>query len=176
MLSSEFLLDLASSIRSSLEYFGENLASEITAGQKSSDKDPAKSTSLSAPQILTKKAYEQKHFVDTLFGFIDRGPVGLNDFCSRIGADVQKFSSLRTSIDKSFKPSREVVILFCMALELSLEDTQKLLAAICRPFDNLEIYDLVIMFCIKHKVYDIDDVNAALQCFNLKSIPEYRQA
>jgi hypothetical protein len=57
-----------------------------------------------------------------------------------------------------------------LALELNKNETDELLNASGYSLLGNDIFDLVIQFCIKKKIYDINNVNQALDYFSLKPL------
>jgi hypothetical protein len=62
------------------------------------------------------------------------------------------------------------VIALAMALELNKKETDKLLSSAGFTLSESETFDLVIQFCLEKKIYDIHDVNHALDYFSLKPL------
>jgi hypothetical protein len=62
----------------------------------------------------------------------------------------------------SYHPGKKTVITFGLALELDINDMEKLLESAGFCFNTCSIADLAIMYCVEHKIYDIFTVNALL--------------
>lgn len=58
-----------------------------------------------------------------------------------------------------------------LSLELNKKETDELLASAGYSLSESETFDLVIQFCLEKKIYDIHDVNQALDYFSLKPLP-----
>ena len=56
-----------------------------------------------------------------------------------------------------------------MALDLDKEQADRLLRAAGYSLSESETFDLVIRFCLEKGIYDMDDVNEALDYFSLKN-------
>ncbi|NLL37800.1 MAG: hypothetical protein GX256_09805 [Fretibacterium sp.] len=165
MLSSEFLLDLAARIRQALETSKEFYASELDEGaQLPEDVNlPCGSSSpASQPEELRGDVFYRK-----LFELSEQSGVSVSDACSRLGLTL---SALEEALGrkKSLPSSRETAMAFALALELDPGQAEELLVAAGYAFDDQEVYDHVILYCIEHRVFALQDVNEALQCFNLK--------
>jgi hypothetical protein len=57
-----------------------------------------------------------------------------------------------------------------VALELNKNQTDKLLSAAGYSLSDSDTFDLVIQFCLEKKIYDIHQVNQALDYFSLKPL------
>jgi hypothetical protein len=57
-----------------------------------------------------------------------------------------------------------------MALELNKKETEKLLSATGYSLSDSDTFDLVIQFCLEKKIYDLNNINHALDYFNLKPL------
>jgi hypothetical protein len=69
-----------------------------------------------------------------------------------------------------YQPSKRTVVALCLSLELSEEETGDMLSAAGFSLSDSERFDLVSQFCLEKKIYDIDDVNQALDSLKLKSL------
>jgi hypothetical protein len=61
-------------------------------------------------------------------------------------------------------------ITFALALELDYKEAIKLIQAAGYMLWDSETFDLVITFCFERKIYNISDVNLALDYFSLKPL------
>lgn len=110
----------------------------------------------------------QPSFRQVLFGYIDTKGASDADIYKKAGIDRRHFSKIRSKSD--YRPGRNTVIALAMALELNKKETDKLLGSAGYSLSESEVFDLVIQFCLEKKIYNIDDVNQALDYFSLKPL------
>lgn len=67
---------------------------------------------------------------------------------------------------KDYKPSKNTVLCFAIALELNLFETQHLLSTAGYALSNSNKFDVIIQYFISHKQYNIFDINQTLFEFN----------
>jgi hypothetical protein len=107
-------------------------------------------------------------FNQLLFSFIDKKGASDPDIYKKAGIDRRHFSKIRSNPD--YRPGKNTVIALALALELNQKETDKLLSSAGYSLSDSDIFDLVIQFCIEQKIYDIHDVNQALDYFSLKPL------
>jgi hypothetical protein len=107
-------------------------------------------------------------FQQVLFSLIDKKGANDSDIYKKAGIDRRHFSKIRSNPD--YHPSKNSVIALSIALELNKKETGRLLSAAGFSLSNSVIRDLVIQFFLEKKVYDIDDINQALDYFSLKPL------
>ncbi|PFA67095.1 hypothetical protein CN378_12015 [Bacillus sp. AFS015802] len=112
--------------------------------------------------------HKSPSFSEKLFQHIDgKGETDASIY-KKAGVDRKHFSKIRSIPD--YKPSKRTVVALCLSLELSEKDTEDLLSAAGFSLSDSDRFDLVIQFCLEKKIYDIDDVNQALNSLNLKPL------
>lgn len=107
-------------------------------------------------------------FSQVLFSFIDKKGVSDSDIYKRAGIDRRHFSKIRSNPD--YRPGKNTVIALALALELCKQETNKLLSAAGYSLSDSDTFDLVIQFCVEKKIYDVHNVNQALDYFSLKPL------
>ena len=70
------------------------------------------------------------------------------------------FSNLRK--DRNYQPSRETALSLTIALEMTLEESEKLMEKAGFALSDDRRFDQIIRFCIMNKIYDIMDINELL--------------
>ena len=111
---------------------------------------------------------KEPSFCEKLFNIIDAK--GLKDSAVYKKADIDRrlFSKIRS--DNDYHPAKNTAIRLCLALELDIAQTERLLesAGYCLSLSSTE--DLVIRYCIEHKIFRIIEVNEAIDYFSGKTI------
>lgn len=103
-----------------------------------------------------------------LFGYIDNKNATDAAIYKKAGMDRRHFSKIRSNPD--YRPSKTTVIALALALELSKKEADKLLSAAGYSLSDSETSDLVIQFCLEKNIYDIYQVNYALDYFSQKPL------
>lgn len=103
---------------------------------------------------------KDKGFREMLFELIDAS--GMSDVACYKKANVDKRTFSKIKSNKDYKPSKQTVIAFAISLQLSLEDTQALLATVGFTLSRSSVCDKIIRYFIINGNYDIFEINAAL--------------
>lgn len=109
------------------------------------------------------KAKTDDTFSTKLLRYIDRSGLKDAEIYKKAGIDRRHFSKIRC--DKYYQPRKTTAISLCIALELTLEETEELLQLAGYSLSNSDIGDLVVKFYIERKIYDLTAVNEALDYF-----------
>ena len=109
-------------------------------------------------------------FQTYLFKLIDDRNLKDSDVYNKVNIDRRLFSKIRSN--KDYHPSKETIILFGIALKLSEEELEDLLklASYSLPMNNN--FDLIIRFCFKEKIFDVNTINEFLYEHNCKLLNE----
>ncbi len=107
-------------------------------------------------------------FNQVLFEYIDKKNTSDIDIYKRAGIDRRHFSKIRSNLD--YRPSKNTVIALALALQLDQNKAHRLLRSAGYSLSDSDTFDLVIQFCLEKKIYDIHDVNLALDYFSLKPL------
>lgn len=68
--------------------------------------------------------------------------------------------------NRAYIPKKTTAIAFVLALELDQFQAEKVLQYAGYVLKENDTFDLIIRYCIEHKIYDIDDVNQILYRFD----------
>ncbi|WP_099156944.1 hypothetical protein [Virgibacillus ndiopensis] len=107
-------------------------------------------------------------FAEILFTFIDQKDYSDSEVYKKAGVDRRHFSKIRSN--PKYRISKNTALSLAIALQLNKKETEQLLSAAGFSLSDHETVDLVIQFCLEKKIYDIDDVNQALEYFSLKPL------
>lgn len=107
-------------------------------------------------------------FNKILFNYIDKLGVPDSEVYKKAGIDRRLFSKIRSNSD--YHPSKNTALALAFALRLKEQEAHTLLGAAGYTLSDSETFDLVITFCFQRKIYDINDINIALNYFSLKPL------
>ena len=113
---------------------------------------------------------EEDTFQTKLFKYIDDRNLKDSDVYNKANIDRRLFSKIRS--DKDYHPSKETIILFGLVLELSEFEIEDLLKSASYSLPMNTTYDLIIRFCFKEHIYDIQKVNEFLYDYNCRLLSE----
>ena len=126
---------------------------------------PCEARSCEAPEDLGVWLKQQDDsFAVTLLKLIDRKNMTEVQCYKR--ANVSKKTFWKINNDPKYKPSKQTVLAFAIALELTLEETEDLLRTVGFSLSHSNTFDMIIEFYIRRGVYDIYEINAALYQFD----------
>jgi len=105
---------------------------------------------------------------ETILNYIDRAETKDSVIYRKARIDRRHFSKIRSNPD--YHPSKNTAIALALALGLNIKDTEGLIGSAGYSLSDSETFDLIIKFCINKKIFNIDDVNQALDYFSLKPL------
>lgn len=112
--------------------------------------------------------HKKPTFQEKLFSFIDDKELKDSDVYKKAGIDRRLFSKIRCN--KKYHPSKGTAIALALALELSKQETNDLLISAGYFLSKSSTFDLIIHYFIEHRIYDLNDLNIALDYFSLEPI------
>jgi len=109
---------------------------------------------------------EDMGFSQKLQQLIDRTGKKDSAVYSRANVTRQHFSKIRN--DPQYKPTKATALAFAIALELDMEGTRDLIGRAGFALTRSSKFDLIVMYFIQNRIYDIFAINAALFEFDQK--------
>ena len=103
-------------------------------------------------------------FTETLLKLIDRSGKKDSDIYKKANLSKQHFSKIRNNPD--YKPTKPTAIALALALELNLEETKDLLGRAGYALTNSSKFDLIILYFIQQRNYNLVEINIALYEFD----------
>ena len=101
-----------------------------------------------------------KGFAQTLFDFIEQK--NIDDVECYKKANVSRQTWHKIVSDKNYKPTKNTILSFAIALELTLQETQTLLATAGYILSKSSLFDVIIMYCILKGIYDVLEIDSIL--------------
>lgn len=111
---------------------------------------------------------EEDTFQTKLFKLIDDRNLKDSDVYNKAYVDRRLFSKIRN--DKNYHPSKETIILLGLSLELNESEIVELLESASYSLPMNTTFDLIIRFCFKEHIYNINTVNEFLYDHNCKTL------
>lgn len=161
-------IEIPSDLRIELRELQQKLRKEA----EERENEPKISYSLSPSKSTLNKAVNEikstplkPSFKELLFNYIDERNLTDPFVYKKAKVDKRTFSKLRTGEIRYV--SKKTTICLGLALELDLDDFEKLLDANHHSLYGDTYFDVAIRWCIKNKIYDIEQVNDILYACDL---------
>ena len=113
--------------------------------------------SLDIDKVLERKA---ETFSSMLLRLIVEKELKDSDVYKRANIDRRLFSKIRG--DEDYVPSKKTAISFCLALQLEMDEAKKLLETAGYALSASSRFDLIIMYLIEHREFNIQFANIVL--------------
>lgn len=99
-------------------------------------------------------------FSETLLNLIDKSGKKDSEIYNKANVSRQHFSKIRNNPD--YRPTKPTAIAFSIALELDMEQTRDLIGRAGYTLTNSSKFDVIIMYFIQRRNYNMFDINATL--------------
>ena len=135
-------------------------APRAKAVRKSEALRPRRAPAVQSPSLDQLLRNLDAGFSETLLTLIDQSGRKDSHIYNRANVSRQHFSKIRKNPE--YKPTKATAIAFAIALELDLAQTRDLIGRAGYALTSSSIFDVIVMYFIEHKIYDLYQINLAL--------------
>jgi len=128
---------------------------------------------IQAPVFLRKAksldevlAQREETFSERLLRLIDESGMTDVEVYKRAHVDRRNFSKIRSNAE--YRPSKNTAVALCMGLHLSVDSAKDLLDSAGYSLSKSIKSDLVVMYFLERKIYNIDVLNDVLNQYGYK--------
>ena len=130
------------------------------AGRAAQKMPAAKHSAPDSGSLDDKLKWKEDTFQQHLFRIIDRKGLKDPEVYKKANLDRKHFSKIRSNIN--YNPSKRTALALAVALELNLDETKDLLLKAGLALTHSNTFDLIMEYCIEHKMRDINEINCIL--------------
>lgn len=168
-IDDDYVEDSKADFNAEIECFERTLLpNEIRRRDKLKASKPKLCSSMPTPtSSVDNKTFQEymkamdKSFAYKLFDLIDAKGMTDVECYKKANVDKKTFSKIKCNPD-TYKPSKHTAVAFAIALELTLDETQDLLASAGLTLSRSFTFDKIIRYFLQKGVYDIFEINEAL--------------
>ncbi|MBP0967980.1 MAG: macro domain-containing protein [Oscillospiraceae bacterium] len=99
-------------------------------------------------------------FTEMLLRLIDESGMKDSECYKKANVSRQHFSKIRSNPD--YRPKKETVLAFALALRLDQDGTNALLRTAGFSLSHSSVFDIIVEYHIMERIFDVDKINAAL--------------
>ncbi len=120
------------------------------------------------PEIDDFLKQQSETFSQMLLRLIDEKDLKDSEVYRSANIDRRLFSKIRG--DEEYIPSKKTAICFCMALQLDIEQSKKLLETAGYALTTSSKFDLIVMYLLENKEYNVVFANIVLESYGEGSL------
>ena len=107
-------------------------------------------------------------FSECLIRMIDERGLLDPDVYKKANIDRKHFNHIKNT--KDYRPKKKTAVALAIGMKLNIKDTNRLLERAGYVLSSASRFDLIIKYCIEHKIYNIFDVNEILFTYDQETL------